>query len=132
LNTNADFDFGSFEKLGDDIKRGENIQSYLFTFSQAGIYVFRDSEIAAKETIIAIMKEGGSCPKDFIFESVSYKTLLRVGAALRNDISLTPDWTFFVVSCIGFLVLVLLSAMTVTYVFNRNWDQDPARKAISY
>ena len=106
--------------------------AFAFAFTDAGIYVFRDSSSEAKETIIAIMAAGGTCPPGLVFAPKTYATLLRVGAALRDDISLTPDWTFLLASCVGFLVLILLSALTISYVYNKNWDQDPARKAVSY
>ena len=162
LNTNDEFDFGAFVQLGADMAAAEEVCrdpetqqdcgdssdsdsdeehcgctegcacAFAFAFTEAGIYVFRDSSSAAKETIIAIMAQGATCPPGLVFAPKSYATLLRVGAALRDDISLTPDWTFLLASCVGFLLLILLSALTVSYIYNKNWDQDPARKAVSY
>lgn len=133
LNTNANFDFGAFVKHAAQLKSGKSkATSFIFTFNTAGIYVFKDSANSAKETILAIMAAGGACPTNLIYEAKRYSTLLRVGAALRQDVSLTPDWTFFLASCIGFFVLVLLAALTISYIYNKNWDQDPARKVVQY
>ena len=133
LNTNDDFDFGAFLKLGTELRAGTSTAtSFAFTFVGPGIYVFRDSHNAAKETIIAVMAGGGACPSGLIYESKSSATLLRVGASVSEDVALTPDWSLFLASCIGFLVLLVMTAVIVSYVYNKNWDQDPARKAVMY
>lgn len=56
LNTNDEFDFGEFQGLpellkknaysGDDGSKGTN--SFVFTFTQPGVYVFADSRNEAK------------------------------------------------------------------------------------
>lgn len=133
LNSNDNFDFGAFLKLSAELKDGRSsATSFVFTFAEAGIYVFRDSENSAKETMVAVMGGGGACPSGLIYESKSSATLLRAGASVSDDLALTPDWTFFLASCIGFLVLIVMTAVIVSYVYNKNWDQDPARKAVMY
>lgn len=133
LNSNDNFDFGAFLKLSAELKDGRSsATSFVFTFAEAGIYVFRDSENSAKETVVAVMGGGGACPSGLIYESKSSATLLRAGASVSDDLALTPDWTFFLASCIGFLVLIVMTAVIVSYVYNKNWDQDPARKAVMY
>jgi hypothetical protein len=78
------------------------------------------------------MGEGGTCPSDLLYEVKSYATLLRVGAAMSDEVSLTPDWRFFMASVAGFFALVLFSAMFISYIYNKNWDQDPSRRAVRY
>ena len=103
----------------------------MFVFAEAGIYVFRDAGNAAKETIVAVMGEGGTCPSSVLYEAKSYASLLQVGAALKA-VSLSPDWTLFLAACGGFLVVILLTGVTVSHIYNKNWDQDPARKSVVY
>jgi hypothetical protein len=79
-----------------------------------------------------VMAGGGACPSGLVYEAKSSSTLLRVGASVSEDVALTPDWSLFLASCIGFLVLILMTAVIVSYVYNKNWDQDPSRKAVMY
>jgi len=133
LNTNEEFDFGAFLKLDAELtKESSKATSFAFTFVKAGVYVFRDAGNTAKETIIAVMAGGGACPAGLIYESKSSSTLLRVGASVSEDVALTPNWSLFLASCIGFLVLILVTAVIVSYVYNKNWDQDPSRKSVMY
>jgi hypothetical protein len=136
LNSNDQFDFGAFVRLGEELKaddgEDEAPSSFLFVFAEAGIYVFRDSGSAAKETIVAVMGGGAACPSSLMYEAKTYSALLQVGASMRDDVSLSPDWSLFVASCIGFGVVIVLTALTVSYTYNKNWDQDPARKSVRY
>jgi hypothetical protein len=103
----------------------------VFVLAEAGIYVFRDAGNEAKETIIAVMAEGGTCPSSLMYEAKSYASLLQVGASLKA-VSLSPDWSLFLAACAGFLVVILLTAVTVSHIYNKNWDQDPARRSVLY
>ena len=47
LNTNADFDFGEFAALPEELAKN-NYDSFVFTFTQPGVYVFTDSRNKAK------------------------------------------------------------------------------------
>lgn len=133
LNSNDAFDFGAFVALGARLDSGDrSITSFLFAFDEPGIYVFRDSGNAAKEAVVAVMQAGGACPQSLMFEAKTAAALLQVGASRRSDVALTPDWTMFLAACIGFVVVVFLSVLTVSYIYNKNWDQDPARKAVQY
>ena len=108
------------------------MSSFLFAFVEAGVYVFRDAGNPAKETIVAIMGAGGTCPSSLMYEAKSYSALLQVGATMRDDVALSPDWSLFLASCVGFFVVIILTAVTVSYIYNKNWDQDPARKTVMY
>jgi hypothetical protein len=132
LNTNDAFDFGAFELLADRLREEDSApSSFLFLFAEPGIYVFRDAGNAARETVVAVMGAGGACPASVMYEAQSYASLLQVGAH-QKAVSLSPDWTLFLASCVGFLVVILLTAVTVSHIYNKNWDQDPARKSVLY
>jgi hypothetical protein len=133
LNTNKEFDYGSFVVLGEGLTNGSlSATAFIFKFDEAGIYVFRDSANLAKEIVVAIMTAGGQCPTGLIYEAKEFSSLLTVGASLSTDITLTPDWTFFFASLAAFFFLIFLSAITISYIYNKNWDQDPARQAVKY
>ena len=55
LNTNADFDFGQFLVLQQEMAKADNVTAFIFTFQESGVYVVADSDNAAKQTIISVM-----------------------------------------------------------------------------
>jgi hypothetical protein len=136
LNSNALFDYGAFLALESALLAGDyegnDDLSFVFTFRDDGIYVFKDAADATKQTIIAVMYQGGSCPKDLLYEAQKPSALLRVGASKREDISLTPDWAFFFASIIAFIFLFFFLGVIVSYIVNKSWDQDPAKQFIKY
>ena len=66
LNTNDNFDYGEFNALS-ELLSTEVVKSFVFTFDEPGIYVFKDSRKPEKQLIIAIMGDGKSCPSDTSF-----------------------------------------------------------------
>mmetsp|Transcript_3720 Transcript_3720/g.5620 ORF Transcript_3720/g.5620 Transcript_3720/m.5620 type:complete len:95 (+) Transcript_3720:4954-5238(+) len=87
LNSNLDFDYGKFLELEGELESGSLVGEFIFEFSDSGIYVISDSGSPAKDIVIAVMKKGGACPSGLVFEEKNEATLLRVGAALKDDIS---------------------------------------------
>ena len=79
-----------------------------------------------------MMQAGSACPTNLIFEAKKPSALLRVGAAKRDDISLTPDWAFFFGSCGAAMFLFVFFAVIFSYIYNKNWDQDPNKARIKY
>ena len=56
INTNPTFDFSKFLLLAATLKNGTSkVSSFIFTFDEPGVYVFADSNITAKLTIISVM-----------------------------------------------------------------------------
>jgi hypothetical protein len=83
LNSNMEFDYGAFLHLEEGLLAGEYGTAdiaFVFTFRDDGIYVFSDSADANKQTIIAVMYAGGSCPSNLLYEAQKPSALLRVGA----------------------------------------------------
>lgn len=134
LNSNPTFDFGEFKKLGEDLKSGKlkpgsKGLNFIFTFQKAGIYVFRDSEKVAKETVIAVMADGASCPtirsgsdQTVIFEAQMPSALLRIGASKKSDIALTPDWAFFFGAVIAAMLLLMFLVVIASIIYNKDWS----------
>lgn len=56
LNTNNNFDYGDFTALPALLK-GLSNQNFIFTFEEAGIYVFADNRDPSKLMIISVMAD---------------------------------------------------------------------------
>lgn len=76
------------------------------------------------------MYAGGTCPSNLLYEAQKPSALLRVGAAKREDMPLTPDWAFFFASIIAAIMLVFFLAVILSYIYNKSWDQDPGKQYI--
>lgn len=56
INSNPSFDFSKFLLLEQAMKAGKTtIKQFVFTFDDAGIFVFADSNNTAKITVVSIM-----------------------------------------------------------------------------
>lgn len=54
----------------------------MFTFNEAGVFVFSDSNNSAKLTIVSVMSPSHSCPQNTMYASLTQANLLKVGIAL--------------------------------------------------
>ena len=75
LNTNINFDYGAFLNLP-TILKNSTITSFIFTFAEAGVYVFGDSRNLDKQTIISVMEPNGKCPAATAFMPQTADSLL--------------------------------------------------------
>lgn len=67
LNTNEFFDYSEFEVLGSRLSLASaNIDTFFFTFTEEGVYMFEDSAKSASKTIISVTS--GGCPDAYISE----------------------------------------------------------------
>lgn len=64
LNSNLGFDYGEFLQLETAILQGKEIDMFIFTFYDAGVYVFRDSKSNNEYMIVSVLGDGRSCPAD--------------------------------------------------------------------
>lgn len=119
LNSVSDFDYSSFAALPKLLANKTN-QNFIFTFQYSGIYVFSDSRNPAKIMVVSVMEEKQKCPADSKFSPMTYASLLKVGAQ-RRDVLTPPDWTFFFCTLAGFVVLIILAVLLVSYIARRNW-----------
>lgn len=76
------------------------------------------------------MAEKQTCPADSKFSPMTYASLLKVGASKR-DVLTPPDWTFFFLTLFGFVILIILAVLLVSYIARRNWKSSKA-PTISY
>ena len=75
--------------------------------------------------VVSVMEEKQKCPADSKFSPMTYASLLKVGAQ-RKDVLTPPDWTFFFLTLCGFVVLIILAVLLVSYIARRNWKQSKA------
>jgi hypothetical protein len=73
------------------------------------------------------MTSGSTCPTGFIHEAMNPSSLLKVGASMRGNLPLEPDWVLLGL-CFGCtLFMFFFLALIVGYIYNKNWDQNPMR-----
>lgn len=94
----------------------------MFTFDEAGVYVFSDSRNPSKLMIVSVMSDDHKCPADSKFSPLTYASLLKVGA-YQNDVLLPPDWAFFFITLISFIVLIVIAVLLVSFIARRDWKQ---------
>lgn len=121
LNTNEDFDHGEFDSLSSSLNDTE-YTSFVFTFFQAGVYVFKDSRNEAKQMIIAVMDDSRKCPEETAFSPQLYSSLLKVGA-FKRDVLEPPNWLFFFGTLGVAFLLILVGVVIVAYITKRDWRQ---------
>jgi len=121
LNTNENFDFGAFDALGESLIGG-NYSSFVFTFYEAGVYVFADSRNQAKQMIIAVMADARKCPEDTAFSPQLYSSLLKVGA-FKEDVLEPPNWYLFFGTLLVAGLLIFITVVIVAYISKKDWRQ---------
>ena len=117
VNTNAAFDFSPFAALAVDPPA-----QFIFTFQDAGVYMFGDAETPTKTTVVAVMADSQKCPADLLYEAKTQAALLKAGIAIRKDLVYSPEWGFFFGIVAAVLVLITLSVFVVGYVYTKSWE----------
>ncbi len=97
------------------------MNSFIFTFDQAGVYVFADANNTAKMTIVSVMPPSRKCPLDTVFASLTQANLLKVGISKQSNLVYTPDWGFFLGAVSAFVFLIVLSIFVIGYVYRKSW-----------
>ena len=131
-NSNADFDYTSFTNLDTRITNGESITLFMFTFDDAGVYVFADKSDTSQLTVISVMSASQSCPStDEYIVPITGSNLLKMGVRQNESITLVPNWLF--VGCCFIVILILVPGVIVciAYFHNRAWESK-SLASISY
>ncbi|MHA2022557.1 MAG: hypothetical protein ACTSWQ_02735, partial [Candidatus Thorarchaeota archaeon] len=120
-NNQPDFDYGDFTDLDTKIQGGETVDTFVFTFTQAGVFVFGDSSDGEKVTIIGVMGVTEKCndPEKYI-QPITYESLLKVGVTKRDDIRQSPDWTFIMVIFLMMIVGIPILIWFITFLHNEH------------
>ena len=118
-NSNPSFDASPFNTLATRISNGETINVFIYTFSQAGVYVFGDCSNLAQQTIITVVSSQQTCPNtDKYITPITASSLLTMGVVQNENITLVPNWIF--VGCCFIVILILIPAVIVCIAFFHN------------
>ena len=123
LNTNPDFDYGSFKEL-DTLMNSQNtdITTFAYTFTQQGIYDFVDSGNSDKHVIISIIGSGQQCPdSDIPIRTRTTSSLLTLGTQSRTNIISDPDWVFIILTVLALIFIVILLILAVYLFEHHKW-----------
>jgi hypothetical protein len=102
LNSNLNFDYGSFQDLKIEMERKQNDQVlsasiFTFTFVEAGNYVFELSNDPAQMMVISVKGPGESCADpDRYLQVMSGESLAAFGVSQRTDIIIQPNYPLLV------------------------------------
>ncbi|TRZ10363.1 hypothetical protein HGM15179_016757 [Zosterops borbonicus] len=113
-NTNAEFDWGDFRSLREEIRENSrNSQKFLlflFHFQAPGTYVLHLSSNKHKRMYVRVMPAGGRCPQDGPFLPSSPRVAVQLGMGRRKELLLSPDWAALT-GLISGLLLLLAAAL---------------------
>eukprot|EP00347_Sterkiella_histriomuscorum_P016022 403354791 len=121
INTNSNFDYSSFSVLETKLLNGTKIDKFVFTFQDSGVYVFGDSADNSRQTIISVMPSSQKCPSNLVYDAKTQANLLKVGVSVNKDIIFSPDWGFFIGIVAAVLGLILITVLTIGYVYRKSW-----------
>lgn len=118
LNTNTNFDFGSFLQLNTLITSSVKISFFVHIFYVPGTYVFADSLTPSSMTVVMVIEPGTSCERDgqdFRVLPLSIATLNQFGVTTLPIVNQEPDLAaiFGILSTTLFFVIVLVLLMFI-------------------
>ena len=130
LNTNVNFDYGSFLDLATQISGGTTVNYFMFQFSTSGLYIFENSLDSSQQMVVAVMGSSQKCPDSSEFISpISMKSMLLVGAA-ESSVVYEPDWVFIICLMVG--IMILIGFMIAVYYYLRKSWQTKMRRTVKY
>ena len=117
LNSNPGFDYGAFRQLANFIQSGVNISQFVFTFSEAGSYYFRDSIVTSSQMVVTVMQDGVTCERDgqdFRVLPSSSAYLIQYGIASQPIVNQEPNLAAILgimATCLFILLVVILGIL---------------------
>ncbi|XP_015193129.2 uncharacterized protein [Lepisosteus oculatus] len=92
-NTNADFDWGAFRALGEDMTLSPAPPGlFSLVLPEPGVYVLRLSSNRHKRMYVKVMPVGGQCYEAGPFFPTIPRHVVRMGMARSRPLLLRPDW----------------------------------------
>ncbi|XP_030820643.1 NF-kappa-B inhibitor zeta-like [Camarhynchus parvulus] len=111
-NTNAEFDWGDFRSLREEIREiprnSQKFLLFLFQFQAPGTYVLQLSSNKHKRMYVRAMPWGARCPQAGPFLPSSPGVAVRLGIASSAELRLSPDWA--ATAALSSALLLLLAA----------------------
>ena len=122
LNTNKNFDYSAFRKLANAASSTVAVNTFAFSFTAPGTYVFGMSSSPSMITIVKVMPENVACTTEAAFAEFTESNLLLMGVSSNNSIILSPDWALVMGLLLGALGLVVFIAGFMYYFRKRAWS----------
>ncbi|XP_034556228.1 uncharacterized protein si:dkey-103g5.4 [Notolabrus celidotus] len=92
-NTNSDFDWGMFRKLGEELTLSWTPPSFFsVVFTQTGVYVFTLSSHPHRHMYVRVMPAGGQCYEPGTFFATLPRHVTRMGISRQRNLLLRPEW----------------------------------------
>ena len=119
LNTNPNFDYGTFRNLAFLASSSSStVSTLIFTFNEAGTYVFSTPSDSTKLLIITVTAANVACSTAGTFVEFSESNLITLGVASSSSIVLGPDWNLVIGLLLGMLAVVLI-VISFIYLFRK-------------
>ena len=121
-NTNPSFDYGNFRTLAAQITGGVSLSNFVFSFFEAGTYVFGESSNLNRQTIIVIKPGNGTCGGAPI-APITRASLTQAGATTRTAITVQPDYVMIGLILAGVTLLVIIVIFIVHWYRTKRYSR---------
>ncbi|KAJ7418431.1 hypothetical protein BTVI_29285 [Pitangus sulphuratus] len=123
-NTNAEFDWGDFRSLGEEVREAsQEFLLFLFQFQEPGTFVLRLSSNRHKRMYVRVMPLGGQCYEEGPFLPTTPRFAVQVGIARKRELLLKPDWAAIAGVSTGLLLLLVASVALTLLCQGLGWSQ---------
>ena len=122
LNTNPTFDYSAFRDIQSLASKNISINSFAFTFSQNGTYVFQLAAQSYATTVVTVTPSSINCTTEASFVPNSYQNLAVMGVSANTSIVLSPDWTLVIGLLFGMMGLIIVVVGFLYYFRKKAWS----------
>ncbi|KAJ7425316.1 hypothetical protein WISP_24023 [Willisornis vidua] len=123
-NTNAQFDWGDFRGLREEVREAsQKFLLFLFQFQAPGTFVLRLSSNRHKRMYLRVMPEGGQCYEEGPFLPPTPRFAVQVGIARHRELLLKPDWAAVAAASTGLLMVLVASVALTLLCQGLGWSQ---------
>ena len=129
LNSNDDFDYSAFRDLAELAASTSDVSTFVFTFDEAGDYVFQISSSSTALTIISVVASGVACGITTTYDTISASSLVTLGITKSDKIVLGPDWPLLIGLIFGMVGIVILIVGFLYYFRKKNWSYAQMQQA---
>ncbi|XP_040929476.2 uncharacterized protein si:dkey-103g5.4 isoform X2 [Betta splendens] len=128
-NTNADFDWGAFRQLEEELTLSWTPPSlFSFPLTQPGVYVFTLSSNQHKHLYVRVMPAGAQCYEPGPFFPAIPHHMTRMGIRRRRNLLLRPDWLVTGGLLFGAVVILCLCVTLLILFREYGWpEKGPVR-----
>ena len=95
INTNPQFDYGTFRRLASLLESAVNISVFVHTFTEPGVYAFTDSINAASQLLVVVIGSGTTCERngnDFRVLPTSEQYLVQFNITTLPSVNQAPNF----------------------------------------